>query len=101
MPNERILSMIECVGHIEAHAIMSPTEAALLDLIKSLINEIQMLDAELSILSAGEGPTGCADDADDDLNIALRRLGRDGLNKVLRETLGTPNPLYVDEFGNG
>lgn len=42
-----------------------------------------------------------AQHADDDLDIALRRLGRDGLNKVLRETLGAPNPLYVDEHGNG
>lgn len=41
------------------------------------------------------------DDADDDLAIALQRLGREGVNKVLTETLGTPNPLYVDEFGNG
>lgn len=38
---------------------------------------------------------------DDDLNIALKRLGREGVNKVLREALGTPNPLYVDEHGNG
>jgi hypothetical protein len=46
--------MIERVNRIEATAIMSPTEAALLNLIKSLINEIQVIDAEVSILSAGD-----------------------------------------------
>lgn len=101
MPNSRILEMNERLRQIEANAIMSPADEAILDICKSLINEVQMLDAELSILSAGEGPTGCADDNDHALNAALRQLGRDGLNKVLRETLGTPNPLYVDESGNG
>lgn len=30
-----------------------------------------------------EGPTGCMDDGGDELSLALRQLGRDGLNKVL------------------
>lgn len=100
MPNSRVLEILDRIKRVQANAIVSPADEAILDICKSLLNEIQMLDAELSVLSAGEGPTGCADDGDD-LSIALRRLGREGLNKVLRETLGTPNPLYVDEFGNG
>lgn len=86
MPNERILSMIERVERIEATAVMSPTEAAILDICKSLINEIQVLDGDLYMLSAGEGPTGCADDQEYELSDALKALGKDGLNKLLAET---------------
>lgn len=52
MPNERILDMNERIRRIEANAIMSPADEAISDLCKSIINELQMLDAELSILSA-------------------------------------------------
>jgi hypothetical protein len=79
--------MIERVNRIEATAIMSPTEAALLNLIKSLINEIQVIDAEVSILSAGEGPTGCADDSEYELSDALKRISPERLNQLLNETL--------------
>lgn len=100
MPNERILEMNDRIRRIEANAIMSPADEAIFDLCKSIINELQMIDGAVAILEAGEGPIGCADDGDD-LSIALRRLGREGVNRVLKETLGPPNPLYVDELGNG
>ena len=62
MPNERIIEIIDRLQRIEASEILSPGESALLDVCKCLTNEIQVLDAELSILSAGEQPIGCIDD---------------------------------------
>lgn len=86
MPNERILEMNERVRRIEASGIMSPADEALLDLIKSLINEIQVIDCEVSFLNDLDAPTGCADDEEYELSDALKRLGKEGLNKLLAET---------------
>jgi hypothetical protein len=35
---------------------------------------------------AGEGPTGCREDGDE-LSLAVRKLGREGVEKVINETL--------------
>lgn len=87
MPNERILCMNQRLAEIEAGEILSPAESAILDLCKTIVNELQMLDAELSMMNDSDAPIGCADDTEYELSDALKRLGPERLKELLSEKL--------------
>lgn len=80
---ERLQQLQQMVERAQGH-IMSPAEEALLDICAALVTEVAMLDAEVSLIESGEGPTGCMDDGDR-LGQALRGMSQQDITRILDE----------------